>query len=341
MSREADASGDSSPDANGSDDASVDSHSEDSPSDDQTDEPPPLLRENLHAFVEGLVASEGLFVLLDFDGTLAGIESRPDDATMPDSTREAVERLTAAEDVVVGVVSGRALDDVRTRVAVSGANGDDEQDGEYDNEHDGDSARQRAGIAYAGNHGLELYADGQRVVHPVTRETKGTIEHLCDQLTDRLLGIDGTLVERKGVTATIHTRLVSEEAVPFVSAIVESLVSLHDDVRLTTGKDVLELRPAVAWDKGEAVHWLADEVIPDDERWLPVYLGDDTTDEAAFAALADHDSGFGIKVGRQPPTDAPYRVSDPEAVRQMLAWLATYGVEFIHADLPRSPVGTA
>ncbi|WP_225741216.1 trehalose-phosphatase [Halorussus halophilus] len=299
---------------------------------------PPLLRENLHALVEGLVAAEGLFVLLDFDGTLASIESRPDDATMPDPTREAIVRLADAPNVEVGVVSGRALADVRQRlavderVAVSDANGDT---------HSGESVRERSEIAYAGNHGLELYADGQRVVHPVARETQGTIEHLCDQLTERLLGIDGALVERKGVTATVHTRLVADEAVPFVSAIVESLASTYDDVRLTTGKDVLELRPAVAWDKGEAVHWLADEVVPDGEQWFPVYLGDDTTDEAAFAALADHDRGFGVKVGSHPPTDAPYRVSDPEAVRQLLSWLAAYGVEFIHADLPRSPLGIA
>ena len=288
-------------------------------------DPPPLLRENLHALVEGLVAADGLFVLLDFDGTLAAIEPRPDDASMPDSTREAVERLVDAPNVAVAVVSGRALDDVRERVEIQ----------------DGDSARERAGIAYAGNHGLEMYANGERIVNPVARRTQGTIAHLCDELTERLVGIPGAFVERKGVTATVHTRLVADDAKPHVSTIVESLAATYDDVRLTTGKDVLELRPDVAWDKGEAVRWLAEEVIPDDEEWFPVYLGDDTTDEAAFAALADRERGFGVKVGHHPPTAAPYRVSDPEAVRETLSWLATYGIEFIDADPTPSSAGAA
>ncbi|MFC4551368.1 MULTISPECIES: trehalose-phosphatase [Halorussus] len=277
-----------------------------------SDDVPPLLRENLHALVEKLAARDGLLVLLDFDGTLASIERRPDEASLPDPTRTAVERLTTIDDVEVAVVSGRGLSDLRERVDIPG-------------------------LSYAGNHGLELRAGGETEIHPEAREAEDTIDEICDVLARELADIDGAFVEHKGVTATVHTRLVADDLVPTVENLVEELVAAHDDVRLTTGKDVLELRPRVEWDKGEAVRWLYDELVPDGERWFPIYLGDDTTDEAAFRVLADE--GVGIKVGDHPPTDAPYRVSDPEAVREMLSWLATYGVEFLHADSDRLPVG--
>ena len=306
---------DPSSDAESGDHAPEDAVSDDAASDDVTSDDvasdadaPPLLRENLYALVEKLAARDGLLVLLDFDGTLAGIERHPDEAAMPSPTREAVERLANTSGVAVGVVSGRGLSDVRDRVDIPG-------------------------LAYAGNHGLELQAvDGETEVNPTAREAEETIDDLCELLIEELDEIDGAIVEHKGVTATVHTRTVADDLVATVESVVEEAVAVHDDVRLTTGKDVLELRPDVEWDKGEAVRWLYDELVPDGERWFPVYLGDDTTDEAAFRALED--DGLGVKVGDHPPTDAPYRVSDPEAVREMLAWLATYGVEFLHADAP-------
>ena len=201
--------------------------------------------------------------------------------------------------------------------------------------------RERVGlsdISYAGNHGLEIHA-AEYTVHPTARDAEETIARLSDRLSDELTDVDGVIVENKGVTATVHHRLVDEEAVPLVENAVETLVAARDDVRLTTGKDVLELRPAVEWDKGEAVRELYDELVADGERWLPVYVGDDTTDEAAFSLLGDR--GLGVKVGDDPGTEAPYRVADPDSVRAVLAWLSDYGVEFIDADHHRVPVGTA
>jgi len=277
---------------------------------------PSRLRTNLYAVVEELVDHEGLLVALDFDGTLAGIERRPDEATIPEPTREAISKLAARPNVEVAIVSGRELADVRERVGLE----------------------ETASISYAGNHGLEIHAD-EYEVHPVAETAEREIDAICDLLTDRLADIDGVIVENKGVTATVHHRLVADEDVPAVESAVESLVAARDDVRLTTGKDVLELRPEVEWDKGEAVRELHDELVPDDEHWLPMYVGDDTTDEAAFSVLADR--GLGVKVGHDPGTEAPYRVADPESVRTVLSWLNDYGIEFLEADHHHVPVGTA
>ncbi|UPV76145.1 trehalose-phosphatase [Halorussus limi] len=298
----------------GDDDSDASTDAETTP--DATDpahEIPALLRENLYVVVEELVDHDGLLVALDFDGTLAAIEHRPEEAAIPDRTREAVAALADHPNVEVAVVSGRELADVRERVGLPD-------------------------ISYAGNHGLEIHA-GEYEVHPTARDAEEDIASLCELLTDELAEIDGVIVENKGVTATVHHRLVDDEEVPVVENAVESLVATRDDVRLTTGKDVLELRPAVEWDKGEAVRELYDQLVPDDEEWLPVYVGDDTTDEAAFSLLGDR--GLGVKVGDDPGTEAPYRVADPDAVRAILAWLSDYGVEFLGTDHHGVPVGTA
>ncbi|PSP57444.1 trehalose-phosphatase [Halobacteriales archaeon QS_1_67_19] len=275
-------------------------------------DPPESLRDHLHALVTELIAREGLLVALDFDGTLAAIEDRPEQATIPEPTREAVAVLAAEPDVAVAVVSGRELADVRERVGLPE-------------------------LAYAGNHGLEIRAD-EYAIHPEARSAEATIEDVCDRLAGELADVEGAIVERKGVTATIHHRLVDDEAVPTVERGVESAVADREEVRLTTGKDVLELRPAVEWNKGEAVRELTAELVPDGEDWLPIYLGDDTTDEAAFAVLDGR--GLGVKVGDDPDTDAPYRVADPEAVREVLAWLGEYGLAFLRTDsrdVPAAP----
>jgi trehalose 6-phosphate phosphatase len=301
-----------------SNDAETATDGNDAETDAETDpdpdpEIPVPLRENLYAVVEALVDHDGLLVALDFDGTLAAIERRPDEATIPDPTREAVAALAAEPNVEVAVVSGRELADVRERVGLPD-------------------------VSYAGNHGLEIHAD-EYEVHPTARDAEESIASLSDLLRDELADVDGVIVENKGVTATVHYRLVDDESVPTVENAVEPLVAARDDVRLTTGKDVLELRPAVEWDKGEAIRELYDELVPDDEEWLPVYLGDDTTDEAAFSVLSDR--GLGVKVGDDPDTGAPYRVADPDSVRAVLAWLGDYGVEFLGADHHGVPVGTA
>ncbi|WP_134668760.1 trehalose-phosphatase [Halorussus marinus] len=283
--------------------------------DEATDAPetPPAISEHLYALVEGLVDRDGLLVALDFDGTLAAIEGRPEAATLPDATREVVAALADRPDVEVAVVSGRELADVRERVAIPSA-------------------------SYAGNHGLELHTD-EYVVHPAAEAAETAIAEVCEQVAAELADVEGVIVENKGVTATVHYRLVEDAAVSAVVETVESLAAAREDLRLTTGKEVLELRPAVEWDKGEAVARLRDELVPEDAAWLPIYVGDDTTDEAAFAVLAD--DGVAIKVGDDPATDAGYRVADPEAVRTVLSWLGTYGVEFLDRAPDEVPTETA
>ena len=86
---------------------------------------------------------------------------------------------------------------------------------------------------------------------------------------------------------------------------------------LSSGHRVWEIRPRVSWHKGSAVNWVA-RALEDLRRRLVIYVGDDRTDEDAFASLPE---GITVKVGDGPSSQAGFQLEDPAAVEQFLTWL--------------------
>ena len=264
-----------------------------------SDRPPALFDEtagHLSAVAAELRTADGLLFCTDFDGTLAGIETDPDAPEIAPANRKALETLRDHERVRVAVISGRELADLRPRVGLSG-------------------------IGYAGNHGLEIHREGETTVHPVAAKRRRDLEAIVAAIRERLADTD-CFVEDKSVSATVHYR-TAPELETRVHETVESAVErvASDGFELSTGKEIIELTPAVAWDKGEALSLLAAEY----EGWRSMYVGDDTTDEAAFEALGDQ--GIGIHVGAGEETAADYRIENPEAVERFLDWLCTTGLD--------------
>lgn len=246
---------------------------------------------------EPLRDASWLLVATDFDGTLSEIVPRSAQARIRPDAQEALASLATEERTAVAVVSGRALDDVRDRVGLDGP-------------------------AYAGNHGLEIETGSSRFVHPGAADAAEAIQALCAELRERLGPFEGTEVEEKGLTATVHYRRVDDSAVDDVERTVRSAVDRLDASLLAEeGRGIVEIKPAVDWDKGRAIEWLVDVLAPDDGGYHPVYLGDDVTDEDAFRALADN--GTTVVVDPDPDgTAADYAVRDPAAVTAFLEWLA-------------------
>jgi trehalose 6-phosphate phosphatase len=236
-----------------------------------------------------------LVLLLDFDGTLAPIVERPELASMPDSTRAALAALMEARGVEVAVVSGRGLADVRERAAIPG-------------------------IAYAGNHGMEIEGAGLHRIHPEARAARPALQAVLERLEPALDRIPGAFAEDKGLTLSIHYRLADPAREDQVRDAVHAAADRHVDLRVTEGKKVLEVRPRVEWDKGRAVLYLLDQMRP--PAGTPVlYLGDDRTDEDAFRALEGwNGAGEGVLIADPPPADSAARsyLPRPEAVAGLL-----------------------
>lgn len=264
----------------------------------EPDETPPLWP-NIESVYARLQESDGLLLCTDFDGTLARIVDDPSTASITPANRTTLRDLRDHGKAYVAVISGRALADVRERVDVPD-------------------------ITYAGNHGLELRRGGQSAVHPLAAARRAVIERACVDVEERLDDLSGLLVERKGVTATVHYRHAPADEVTRIRDVVREVAHRHaGDVEVVDGKASLELRPAVPWHKGSAARLLADRR---PGNWLPVVVGDDTTDEHAFREFAGE--GVTVRVGPG-ATAADYRVRTPTEVGVFLRWLYTDGVQAV------------
>jgi len=234
-----------------------------------------------------------VLVFLDFDGTLAPIHVNPGAASMPPESRRALRALEAGPRSSVAIISGRALPDLRERVRM------DE-------------------IIYAGNHGLEITGPGLHFVEPTAAERVEALEELARHLQVRLRPIPGVEVESKVLTASIHFRRASPNRLPEIHNIVQVALSpVIDLFQVTQGWEVFEIRPRVNWHKGLAVRWIREAL--GRRNALPLYIGDDLTDEDAFRALPE---GITVSVGRSKGTCAQYHLELQESVQEFLQWLA-------------------
>src|SRR5436309_3626965 len=209
-------------------------------------------------------------VFLDYDGTLSPMRDRPEDAVISDSMREAGRRL--AERVLVVVVSGR---DRRVVQELMG----------LDN------------LIVAGSHGFDIWSPaGGSIQREEGASFEGLLREVEAKLRAELADIPGALVEPKKSSVAVHFRLVAQEQRPRVKEIVDAILSEHpQELKVTPGKMVFEIQPRLDWDKGRAVLYLLEALDLDRDEVVPVYLGDDITDEDAFRALAGR--GIGIFVG--------------------------------------------
>jgi len=256
--------------------------------------PSPLL-EALDEVGAAIGTARRLAVFLDFDGTLSPIVASPGLARLPDATREALARLTQREDCTVSIVSGRSLVDVRERVALDG-------------------------IIYAGNHGLEIDGAGLQFEEPVAVALRTDVGGTVGSLLPLLSRIPGALVEPKGLTATVHYRLVGPEDRDEVERIVRQLVPEdHPSLVVVSGKMVWEIRPRVSWNKGKAVGWIRRRLGLGSDVATAFYLGDDRTDEDAFEEVGRLVTA---KVGPAQQTRAGFRIADTDEVASFLHWLA-------------------
>ncbi len=230
-------------------------------------------------------------VFLDYDGTLTPIVDRPELAIMTAAMRETVRKLAGV--CVTAIVSGRGLADVAAQVKLEE-------------------------LIYSGNHGFEISTPGASAVHnekgrPFMEAVATISEHIAQQIAD----IDGSIVENKTYSLSVHYRLVKPVRVPEIEDIVDAALIDYPNLHKRHGKKVFEIRPKIDWDKGKAVLLLLQTLHLDGDDVVPIYVGDDITDEDAFRALKGR--GIGVLVGNEDrETAADYKLGDTEETQQFL-----------------------
>ncbi len=252
-----------------------------------------------------LKAAGRVLLLCDYDGTLTPIVETPDSACLPEETRSILQELAKQSRFTVGIISGRALDDLRRKVGIRN-------------------------IIYAGNHGLEIEGPDIHFINPIAEEMRPVFKLMYRVLTKALSTVRGVHVENKGLTLSVHYRLVDDKKTEEVDSIFERVIATARSlgkVVVTSGKKVYEVRPGVDWNKGKAIALLMEQYGKPKTKAgvLPVFLGDDTTDEDGFRVIVQRD-GIAVFVGEEMQGSAArYYLKSPAEVEKFLKMLLEIG----------------
>ena len=235
-----------------------------------------------------------LLILCDFDGTLAEFDPDPHAVWLPTSLRDALTSIAARGDATVGLVSGRRLDDIRTRSDLG------------------------ADAYYAGFHGLEIQGEGSKFAHPDVYAVRDVIQTVAGRLAADLRPLEGVLLENKDLSIVVHYRAAPPDARRKAQQIFERHAGpplQSGRVKVMRGDCARELMPNIRWNKGTAVAWICDRVERRHGPTWPVYIGDDVTDQDAVQFV----NGRGhARAASDRVSGANYQVDGPAAVETLL-----------------------
>ncbi|GAA1931439.1 hypothetical protein GCM10009689_08360 [Brevibacterium antiquum] len=265
-----------------------------------------------------ITGADSVLIALDFDGVLAPLRDNPDLSRMLPESAQAIVDLSTLPATRVALVSGRDVTTLRRL------------------------ADPPPGVWLVGSHGAEVDLGSSSPASTPSPEVTMSQPQVSVAEQRMLTAIDAHIesfehdlssgpgassepssgsvteirVERKPFSRTVHTRGLDPEFASALHAHVIAVQAEHPGIRVIEGHDITELAVKTAT-KGDGLRALIAAGSPA----AVLYLGDDVTDEDAFAELDDLPTGLSIKVGPA-PTRAPWRITDPSAVAELLTRLA-------------------
>lgn len=237
-----------------------------------------------------------ILLFLDYDGTLAAIVDHYKSAKILQESKMLLRQIARNPQCRVAIVSGRSLSDVKKRVGLKN-------------------------IIYVGNHGLEAVGPGIQYTSFVKIGVKSLFRKIKYDLKKHVGKIDGISIEDKNLTLSIHYRRIDrKDLVLFKKIFLKSVQPYleNQEIVINTGKKVFEIKPAVEWNKGSAVLWLMKRLKKNgtQKKVLPIFIGDDLTDEKAFLVLRN--KGLCVRVGCRKSSVAQYCLRDVKQVARFL-----------------------
>jgi trehalose 6-phosphate phosphatase len=249
-------------------------------------EPDPALR---HA-LEKISSTPRLLVALDFDGTLAPIVARAEDARALPAAAAAVRALLELPGTTTAFISGRALESLRLV-----ASPDDR-------------------TLLIGSHGAEVFTGPGSPALTLDQAQMLALRRATEVVEKVVAAHPGTRLEAKPAGVVLHTRTAEDPVAEAATEEARRELSAIEGLHLTDGKRVLE-SSVLSSDKGQGLELL--RVFT--EATAVFFAGDDVTDEDAIKALQPQDLGVKIGPGK---SGAAFRVDSPDAFARVLEVLA-------------------
>uniref|UniRef100_A0A2C9WC31 Trehalose 6-phosphate phosphatase n=1 Tax=Manihot esculenta TaxID=3983 RepID=A0A2C9WC31_MANES len=235
--------------------------------------------------ITNFAKTKKIAIFLDYDGTLSPIVVDPDQATMSDEMRSVVRNV--AKYFPTAIISGRSRDKVYELVGLTE-------------------------LYYAGSHGMDIMG-------PINRAVSNNQPNCIKSIDQQGKEVNLFQPAREFIP-------MIDENWHTIAQCVHDILTQYPRLRLTHGRKVLEIRPVIDWNKGRAVEFLLESLgLSKRDDVLPIYIGDDRTDEDAFKVLRERNQGYGILVSCVPKeTNAFYSLRDPIEVLQFLSSLVRW-----------------
>jgi trehalose 6-phosphate phosphatase len=250
---------------------------------------PQETRDQLNALIRKIKAipKDNLALFFDYDGTLVPIVADPAAASMHQSIRQLIGKISRL--IPTSIVTGRDLVDIQNLVAISS-------------------------VHYAGCHGYQIrLADQRQFEVEIPAPTLADLEASTALVSQALHGIAGVIIQHKKFAKAIHYRQVPSQDIATVKERVQKISAQYPRLRLKTGKMLFELQPAMDWHKGKAVDWILAKAAL---GRTPIYFGDDVTDEDAYRTLQG--KGICVYIGESPSSLAHFTLGSPKHVEQFI-----------------------
>lgn len=239
-------------------------------------------------------------LFLDFDGTISPIMPLPEQAYLPQKTRQILKEINKI--CPVAIISGRSLDVIRKKVAIPE-------------------------IVYAGSHGLEWSIKEDKNLRFVPKSILSALLTIRENLKKLAVAYPELVIEEKPYAVSMHYKfLKSGQAVSFekdVRRFLNPILGNHL-FRIFLEKRSVEIVPQLDWNKGHVVNFIYKHFDSKAKKsLLPIYIGDSKTDEDAFRALRKN--GITIRVGKSKKSSAKYYLKNQGEIYGFLKWLSQSG----------------
>ncbi|GJD06205.1 Probable trehalose-phosphate phosphatase E [Galdieria sulphuraria] len=254
----------------------------------------PSALDSLNEILTEKLWSRNVILFLDYDGTLAPIVDDPDRAFLPEETKTALLKLTELG-IPVAIVSGRARRKIQNFVNIDT-------------------------LYYAGSHGFDICGpNGYIVPHQVAGDTLPVLGEAAEIIKEQIVQkYPGASMEDNILSKTLHYRRCSPNIIPELEKKLDNILDCFPQLQKTYGKCVFEIRPKFDWDKGKAVEWLLSALAVNSPDVVPIYIGDDRTDEDAFQVVVKKGVAIIVADESEYATFANFRLKDPSEVRKFL-----------------------
>lgn len=251
--------------------------------------------QHLSQLQKKIIKSNQILLFLDYDGTLVCFQNRPEEVHTPEKVKKILTELTHMSKITVVIISGRTLQELKMLLPLPG-------------------------LHYAAVHGLVIdLANGELRYWDKAKDVRSLLENIQHQIKSNLKMQKGLVIEDKEISLAFHYRLIPEAETDNTIATIINIAKQLDktnSLNIIHGEKVIELRPK-GWHKGNAVEYLLSTLVSS-KHVLPIYIGDDTTDEDAFKQLNDKGITIYVKNHEKKATSASYYLSSHKEVISFL-----------------------